>query len=181
MGFALAGISRTLIMRAWTPEYLAEKGLKHNRLDFLKVCFWGQKGVSKTSKGTILGNLFPVYRSRRWVRPNSTIPQFHMDALRYILFSHIFMQEGTFHFGKHRKNISDALELMSFASLLWTLFKAIIHGALDDFKSLVGHETLQTIKDHIDCTVAEFLNQALQLDPKSLIEESRAEEAGTIC
>lgn len=104
----------------------------------------------------------------------------HLSALRYILFSHIFMQEGTFYIGKHRKNISDALELMSFASLLWTLFKAIVNGALDDLKSLIGCELLQTVKDHIDCTVTEFLNQALQLDPKSLLEESRAEKAGAI-
>ncbi len=100
----------------------------------------------------------------------------HLFALRYILFSHIFMQEGTFHIGKHRKNISD----VSFASLLWTLFKTIIHGALDDLKSLVGSQTLQTIKDHIDCTVTDFLDQALQLNPKSLLGESRAEEARAI-
>ncbi len=104
----------------------------------------------------------------------------HLSALRYILFSHIFMQEGTFHFGKHRKNITDAIELMSFASLLWVLFKAIINGALEDLKSLIGDEMLQLIKDHIDCTVTDFLNQALQLDPQSLLEERRAEKVGAI-
>ena len=90
------------------------------------------------------------------------------------------MQEGTFHIGKHRKKVSDALELMSFASLLWTLFKAIINGALDQLKNLIDDDLLQTIKDHINSTVTDFLNQALQLDPQSLLEESRAEKAGAI-
>ena len=90
------------------------------------------------------------------------------------------MQEGSFSIGKHRKTICDALELTSFASLLWTLFKAIINGALDDLKSLIGDDLLQTVKDHIDCTVTDFLNQALQLDPQSLLEERRAEQAGAI-
>ncbi len=104
----------------------------------------------------------------------------HLSAIRYLLFSHMFMQDCDIHFGEHRKSMSDNLELMSFASLLWGLFKAIISGVLGQFQQLIGEDLLQKIKDQIDCTVNELLNQVLQVDPQLLLEENRAEAAGVL-
>ncbi len=104
----------------------------------------------------------------------------HISAIRYLMFSHIYMQNGEYRFGCYRKHIADHLQLMSFASLFWVLFKSLINGVLDRFQNLLDHELLETIKNQIDCTVTEFLSQALKLEPESMLEESRAEKAGTL-
>ncbi len=72
------------------------------------------------------------------------------------------------------------MELLSFASLLWELFRALIFGTLDQLTQLIGEELLETIKDRINCTITEFLENALQLDEESLIHERRAVKAGVI-
>ncbi len=91
----------------------------------------------------------------------------HLSPIRYLLFSHILMTEGGGFFGKLRDRISKSLELLSFAGLLWELFRALIFGTLDQLKSLLGDNVLQTIKEKIDCTITEFLSSALQLDSNS--------------
>lgn len=104
----------------------------------------------------------------------------HLAAIRYLLFSHMFMQDSKIRFGDNRKTVMKQLEMMSFASLLWTLFKALIYGALDHFKETLGAKLLESIKDQINKTVLEYLTRALQLDPESLLQETRAEQAGVL-
>jgi len=56
---------------------------------------------------------------------------------------------------------------ISFAAKLWQVFKAIITGALDTLKALLGDVVtlvMETIEAHIQC----FFVQVLQLDPKTL-------------
>jgi hypothetical protein len=102
----------------------------------------------------------------------------HLTAIRYALFSHIYLTEGGGTFGAIRKRISDGIQMLSFATILWELFKAIIFGSLDLFRKLLGDDVLQVIKETINTTVLEFLESALQLDTTSLREEAWAEEAG---
>ncbi|MCP4102874.1 MAG: transposase [Lentisphaerae bacterium] len=104
----------------------------------------------------------------------------HISAIRYILFSHILMVEGEGYIGAIRNRVSKNLELLSFASLLWELFRALIFGTLDQLTHLIGEELLETIKVRINCTIREFLENALQLDEESLIHERRAVKAGVI-
>ena len=56
---------------------------------------------------------------------------------------------------------------ISFAAKLWQVFRAIITGALDDLKTILGDTVtliLETIETHIHC----FFVQVLQLDLKTL-------------
>ncbi len=96
------------------------------------------------------------------------------------VFPYIHMQNGEYRSGCYRKHVADHLQLMSFASLLWVLFKFLINGILDRFRNMSVHELLETIKNQIDCTVTEFLSRALQLDPEAMLEEIRAENIGTL-
>ncbi len=104
----------------------------------------------------------------------------HLTAIRYALFSHIFYTEGGGKFGMVRKRISDGMQMLSFATILWELFKAIIFGALDLFRKLLGDDLLRIIKETINTTVLEFLESALQLDATSLQAEARALKACTL-
>jgi hypothetical protein len=52
---------------------------------------------------------------------------------------------------------------INYAALLWQVFKAIISGALNELKELLGDAVtlvIETIEKHINC----FFVQALQLD-----------------
>ncbi|MBT5835160.1 MAG: transposase [Deltaproteobacteria bacterium] len=53
----------------------------------------------------------------------------HLCAIRYMLIADRMMTSGTA-FGKIRNQITGQLEMLTFARLLWELFKALIHGAL---------------------------------------------------
>jgi hypothetical protein len=104
----------------------------------------------------------------------------HLAAIRYLLLSHMLMTEGDGFLGKIRDHVTKSLQLLSFATLLWELFKALIFGTLDQLKALLGDDILQTVKAAIDSTVTEFLSKALQIDPDSLLHEKRAVKAGVI-
>ena len=62
-----------------------------------------------------------------------------------------------------RQNSTD----IRFANKLWQVFRAIITGALDELKALLGDRitvVIETIDAHVQC----FFVQALQLDSKTL-------------
>ena len=67
-------------------------------------------------------------------------------------------------FGKTRNHIYGKLEMLTFARLLWELFKALICGALDSLLQTIPQKTILLIKYKINETVCNFLNKALQLD-----------------
>jgi hypothetical protein len=61
---------------------------------------------------------------------------------------------------------------INYAARLWQVFKAIISGALNELKELLGDAVtlvMETIEKHINC----FFVQALQLDPKTLRLEAQ--------
>jgi hypothetical protein len=49
-------------------------------------------------------------------------------AIRYMFIANRMMTSGTA-FGKMRNRITGQLEMLTFARLLWELFKALIYGA----------------------------------------------------
>ena len=66
-----------------------------------------------------------------------------------------------------RQNLWSNSANISFAAKLWQAFRAIITGALDELKTILGDAVtliLETIETHIQC----FFVQALQLDLKTL-------------
>ena len=104
----------------------------------------------------------------------------HLAAIRYLLFFHTMLSNGNASFGQIRDSITGKLEMLTFASLLWELFKALINGTLDSFQHLLPQNTLEEIKKKIDQTVTEFLNDALQLDSDYLNTELKAENLGLL-
>ena len=56
---------------------------------------------------------------------------------------------------------------ISFAGKLWRVFRAVITGALDDLKAVLG-DTAALVMDVIDAHIQCWFVQALQLDTKTL-------------
>jgi hypothetical protein len=56
---------------------------------------------------------------------------------------------------------------ISFAAKLWQVFKAIITGALDALKTLLG-DAITLVMETIEAHIQYFFVQVLQLDPKML-------------
>jgi hypothetical protein len=56
---------------------------------------------------------------------------------------------------------------ISFASKLWQVFRAVITGALEELRVVLGYAAtwvMETIDTHIQC----LFTQVLQLDPRTL-------------
>jgi hypothetical protein len=84
-------------------------------------------------------------------------------------------ERGADVFGQVRNDITGKMELISLATLLWDLFKTLIYGVLDQFKT-IGKEVLEEIKETMQTTVEKFLEEALQLDSVYLKNERKAEK-----
>jgi hypothetical protein len=105
----------------------------------------------------------------------------HLAALRYMLLFDILLLSGNGRsFAELRNNLTGKLEMLTFAAMLWALFKAIIYGILDSFEKLIGTEMLEKIKNKISSTIEMFLKKALQLDEDYIKNELKAERIGAL-
>lgn len=103
----------------------------------------------------------------------------HLAAIRFILIAHGALSSGV-SFGRVRDKITNRLEYLTFARLLWELFRALIFGVLDALRETISPATLALIKTEIDREVMAFLDQALQLDEKYVLNELKAEAIGAL-
>lgn len=105
----------------------------------------------------------------------------HLAALRYMLLFDILLLSGNgCSFAELRNDLTGKLEMLTFAAMLWELFKAIIYGLLDSFEKLIGTKALEKIKDKIDSTIEIFLKKALQIDEDYIKNEIKAERIGVL-
>ena len=104
----------------------------------------------------------------------------HLAAIRYTLFYNLLLTNGGLSFGEIRNRITGRLEKLTFATVLWDLFKAIIHGTLETFERVIGIDLVHQIKRAIDTTVENFLQQALQIDDISIKNQLQAEALGVL-
>ena len=104
----------------------------------------------------------------------------HLTAVRYMLLLEGLLSEGDITFAKYRNKITDKIEMLTFASILWQLFKAVIYGVLDTFKKILGKSILSQIKIKINTTIEEMLEKALQLDENYIKHELKAERIGAL-
>ncbi len=104
----------------------------------------------------------------------------HLAAIRYSLFFNLMLDNGSLSFGEIRSKITGQLEKLSFATVLWELFKSLIHGTLDRFEQCIGTKVIKAIKDAIDGTVENFLKKALQMDDDSCQRQMKAEALGVL-
>ncbi|CAE6490229.1 conserved hypothetical protein [Nitrosomonas nitrosa] len=95
------------------------------------------------------------------------IASIHLAAIRFCLLAIAKQMQGANSIAQMRQRVCSNSTDISFASKLWQVFRAIISGALDELKAILGDTitlVLETIDAHIQC----FFVQALQLDPRTI-------------
>lgn len=102
----------------------------------------------------------------------------HLSAIRYLLLFEAMLRNGQLDYGQVRDRQTGQLQALTYASLLWQLFRALIEGALEGLAQDLGRKVIQKITDAIDQTVEAFLNEALQISPEQVSAQLKAEELG---
>ena len=102
----------------------------------------------------------------------------HLAALRYLLLFEAMLRAGQLTYGEIRDRESGRLQTLTYAALLWQLFRALIEGALDGLVRDLGRKVVKKVLAAIDQTVEEFLNHALQISPQQVAVQLKAEELG---
>jgi len=102
----------------------------------------------------------------------------HLVALRYLLLFEAMLRDGQLNYGEIRDRESGRLQTLTYAALLWELFRALIEGALEGLVRDLGRKVVKKILAAIDQTVEGFLNEALQMNPQQISVQLKAEELG---
>ena len=95
------------------------------------------------------------------------IASIHLTAIRFCLLVIAKQTQGADNIAQARQSLCSNSADIHFAGKLWQVFRAVITGALDSLKAVLGDAVamvMDTIDAHIECL---FL-QVLQLDPKTL-------------
>jgi len=102
----------------------------------------------------------------------------HLAAMRYLLLFEAMLRAGQLTYGEIRDRESGRLQTLTYAALLWQLFRALIEGALEGLVRDLGRKTVKKVLAAIDQTVEGFLNQALHLSPEQVSVQLKAEQLG---
>ena len=102
----------------------------------------------------------------------------HLVALRYLLLFEAMLRSGQLSYGEIRDRESGRLQTLTYAVLLWQLFRALIEGALNTLVKDLGRKIVKKVLSVIDVTVEEFLTAALHMSPHQVSVQLKAEELG---
>ncbi len=102
----------------------------------------------------------------------------HLAALRYLLLFEAMLRSGQLSYGQIRDRESGRLQTLTYAALLWHLFRALIEGALEGLVRDLGRKVVRRVLTTIDQTVEAFLNDALQMNPEQVSVQLKAEQLG---
>ena len=102
----------------------------------------------------------------------------HLAALRYLLLFEAMLRGGQLSYGEIRDRESGRLQTLTYAALLWQLFRALIEGALEGLVRDLGRKVVKKVLAAIDQTVEGFLSEALQISPQQISVQLKAEELG---
>jgi SRSO17 transposase len=100
------------------------------------------------------------------------VASIHLTAIRFCLLVIAKTTLQASGVADSRQQLSANTLQISFAAPLWSVFRAVIAGALDELKTLLGDAVtliMETIESHGQC----FFVQALQLDPRTLRLEAK--------
>jgi hypothetical protein len=97
--------------------------------------------------------------------------------VRYLIIFEAMQRNGNISFGEQRDLQTGKLLILSYASLLWGLFRAIITGVFEQFQEEMGKELIEKLTEGIDGAVESFLNDALHMSPSQIQGLQRAEAA----
>ena len=87
----------------------------------------------------------------------------HLSAMRYMLLFEASLLDGTLSYGEIRDKQTGILQALSWASLLWHLFRALIEGALEGLRQSLGAEVLKQVTEAIDMKVEQFLGERVAM------------------
>ena len=102
----------------------------------------------------------------------------HLAALRYLLLFEAMLRGGQLTYGEIRDRETGRLQTLTYAALLWQLFRALIEGALDGLVRDLGRKIIKRVLAAIDQSVEGFLNDALQISPQQVSVQLKAEALG---
>ena len=102
----------------------------------------------------------------------------HLAALRYLLLFEAMLRGGGLAFGEIRDRESGRLQTLTYATLLWQLFRGLIEGALTELITTLGRKVVRQVLAAIDQTVEGFLNDALQMSSEQVSVQLKAEQLG---
>jgi SRSO17 transposase len=95
------------------------------------------------------------------------VASIHLTAIRFCLLVMAKMTHQASGIAEIRQRLSANAQQISFGAQLGHVFRAIIAGALDELKTLLGEgvtQVMETIERHVQS----YFVQALQLDPRTL-------------
>jgi len=95
------------------------------------------------------------------------IASIHLTAIRFCLLVIAKQTQGFGNIAQARQTLCNNSTDISFAGKLWHVFRAVITGALDDLKSVLG-DAVAIVMDAIDAHIQCWFMQVLQLDARTL-------------
>lgn len=104
----------------------------------------------------------------------------HLAAMRYLLVFEAMQRSGGLSYGEVRERQSGILLVLSYAGLLWHLFRALIEGALDGMVEKLGAKVVEAVSEAIEEAVEGFLSRALHMESAQIASQLKAEELGYI-
>jgi hypothetical protein len=102
----------------------------------------------------------------------------HLAAIRYLLLFEAMLRDGRLSYGEMRDRQSGRILVLTYALLLWELFRTLIDGALDTLVRQLGRKTIDAVRTAINDTVEDFLTAALQMKPDQIQTQLKAQELG---
>jgi len=102
----------------------------------------------------------------------------HLAALRYLLLFEAMLRQGQLSYGEIRDRQSGRLQTLTYAALLWQLFRSLIEGALEGLVRDLGQRVVKKVLAAINQSVEDFLEEALQIGQQQIAIQLKAEELG---
>jgi hypothetical protein len=102
----------------------------------------------------------------------------NLAAIRYLLLFEAMLRNGSLTYGAIRDRQTGQLQVLTYALLLWELFRALIDGALDGLVRQLGRKTIDLVRTAIHDTIEDFLTEALQMKPNQVAVQLKAQELG---
>lgn len=102
----------------------------------------------------------------------------HLAAIRYLLLFEAMLRNGKLSYGEMRDRQTGRILVLTYALLLWELFRALIDGALETLARQLGRKTIDAVSAAINETVEDFLSTALQMMPDQIQTQLKAQELG---
>jgi hypothetical protein len=97
----------------------------------------------------------------------ASIASIHLTAIRFCLLVIAKQTQGAASIAQVRQGLCSNSTNISFAGKLWQVFRAVITGALDGLKAVMG-DAIAMVMDAIDANIQCWFSHVFQLDARTL-------------